>query len=77
MFASFDKETLPESRPLCQKERIFDFLSVRSSFISPNERQKQYFHEWSSHDNTTFGVNERNENLSYTVKVKFCVSFML
>ena len=24
---------------------IFDFFSVRSIFISPNERQKQYFNE--------------------------------
>ena len=26
--------------------RIFDFFSVRSIFISPNEHQKWYFHEW-------------------------------
>ena len=26
--------------------RIFDFFSIRAIFISPNEQQKQYFHEW-------------------------------
>ena len=25
---------------------IFDFVSVRSNFVSLNEHQKQYFHEW-------------------------------
>ena len=30
--------------------RKFDFFSVRSIFISPNEQQKQYFHEWRSHE---------------------------
>ena len=28
----------------------FDFFGVRSIFISPNEQQKQYFHEWRSHE---------------------------
>ena len=41
---------------LCKKQwfikkvqRIFDFFSVRSIFISLNEQQKQYFHEWLCH----------------------------
>ena len=33
---------------------VFDFFSVRSIFISPNEHQKQYFHT----EYTTLGVNE-------------------
>ena len=38
--------------------RIFDFFSVRSIFISPNEQQKQYFHEWLRRENNAFGVHE-------------------
>ena len=30
--------------------RIFDFFSVRTIFISPNEQQNQYLHEWQSHE---------------------------
>ena len=29
--------------------RIFDFFSIKSIFISPNEHQKKYFLEWRSH----------------------------
>ena len=29
---------------------VFDFFSARSIFISPNEQQKQNFHEWRSHE---------------------------
>ena len=39
-------------------KRIFDFFSVRSIFISPNEHQKLYFHSWQSHENTACGVHE-------------------
>ena len=58
VFVSFDKENPPERRPLFQKERIFEVLSVRSIFISPNEHQKLYFHKWLCHDSITFSIHE-------------------
>ena len=74
---------------ICLSEKqikIFDFCSVRSNFISPNEHQKQYFYGgghkwkykfWCSWVNASFSVHEWNKIQSYTEKSKFSVSFML
>ena len=40
---------------------IFDFCNLRSNFISPNERRKQYFSENTGTENTGFGVHEWNK----------------
>ena len=39
---------LEEKKPVLYRK--FDFFSVGSIFISPTEHQKQYFHQWRSHE---------------------------
>ena len=60
-------------------QRIFDFFSVRLNFISPNEHQMQYFHEWRQPQVKIQALVFMSEIkfLHYTEKVKFSVSFML
>ena len=69
-----------------KKKRIFDFFSVLSISVSPNEHQKQYFHEAKSEnttlvfrswfrENTVFGVHSVKKNRYYTEKVKYSLFF--
>ena len=55
-----------------ERNRKFDFISVRSSFISLKNTKSNIFTRGSAtRENTTLGVIRWNKNRSYAEKVKY------